>query len=434
MTVDRARTGKALLQAAAAEVKSWPSVSAARGRQVTWVAGEYGRALDHAVHPLGDDDTATVRQVFRAGPVNAYLALARRGELRVRKAADPSKGSDNSDQIRIEVLGLLVTACGAEAYAELPPQPDPPSKPAVGRRPRSRLREVLTALADRRDARAGQIRMLAIGATVIDTAARAGELCSRTVEDLSPTLEELRVLRRPQGWSESQAYTELVALSGLTRAAQRRWLVERQALLQHVGGTATALWVSLHSNHHNGQAIPAGTPLQPRGLARAWTRAVTETNIELAGEPSWSPLPTRMEQLRRGVVPKATAAPLQPDAEQAVVLLDNVARAGEKLAATRLADDGTTAELASRVAVRQAVRDAWAEGIEHQVQLRVLADVGLVDDAALAAAGWEPTLLAAIDRGAGWHRAPRKAPSTRVDTGGLPYSTVVGSARNPACW
>jgi integrase len=410
VTVDAALTGRELLRDAAAEVASWPAVSASRARQVRWVAGEYGRALEHPDHPLTDAE-ATVRRLFRAGPVNAYLALARRGELRMRKAADPKRGSDNSEQTRIEVLGMLVTACEAQAYAQLPAQPDPPSRTPVAKRPRSLLRDSLRELADRPGATPGQVRMLAIGATVIDTAARAGELCSRTLEDLSPTLEELRVLRRPQGWSEDAAYVELLALSGLTRAAHRGWLAERQALLTRIGGTATALWVSLHPNHHDGVAVPAGTPLRPRGLARAWTRAVTETNIELAAEPSWTPLPTRMEQLRRGVGPTAVQAPREVDAERAAELLETVARRAAELAAARSGgEEGTTAEPAARVAVRQAVREAWAQGIEHQVQLGVLADAGLTDTAALTAAGWESALLAAIERAAGWGRARRKAP------------------------
>ena len=409
--MDTTLTGAELLQAAAAEVTAWPTVSVSRARQVRWVAGEYSRALEHPGHPLTDAD-ATVRRIFRAEPVAVYLALAHSGELRVRKAADPKRASDHSEQTRIEVLRMLVTACEAEAYAQLPAQPDPPSKPPVAKRPRSLLRESLRELADRPDALPGQMRMLAIGATVADTAARAGELCSRTVEDLSPTLEELRLLRRPQGWNEDAAYVELIALSGLTRAALRRWLGERQALLRRVGGTATALWVSLHGNHHDGKAVPAGTPLQPRGLARAWTRAVTETNIELAGQPSWTPLPTRMEQLRRGVTPTATEAPRQPDAERAAELLETVARRAAELAAARSeGEEGSTAELAARVAVRQAVREAWAEGVEHRLQLGVLVDAGLAETADLAAAGWEPALLAAIERAAGWGRARHAAPT-----------------------
>ncbi|WP_328753608.1 hypothetical protein OHT57_47130 (plasmid) [Streptomyces sp. NBC_00285] len=405
--VDQKLTGAELLAAAAAEVNSWPAVSAARARQVTWVVGEYTRALVHAEHPLAAE--AGVDEVFTREPVKEYLRLARTGQLRVRRAADPSRGSDNSEQIRLEVLKLLVTACGAEDYAELPPQPDPPRKKPVAKRPRALLRAQLTELADAPDVTASKLRMLAVGAVVSDTGIRAGEMCARQIEDLSPLLEELRVVRRPQGWSESEAYAELLALSGLSRAALKRWLPERQRLLTRVGGTATALWVSLRGNHHGGQHVPEGTPLMPRGLARAWTRAVVDTNIEMAGQPSWEPLPTRMEQLRRGVTPKAAAAPMVPDAEKAAELLDAVDVRGRALAELRRdGEQDSTAELQARVAVRQAVRDAWAEGIEHAVQLSVLAEAGLADDAALAAAGWEPVLLAAIERGQGWGR-PSKA-------------------------
>lgn len=410
VNIDRTLTGPELLSAAGAEVASWPSISPSRARQVKWVAGEYTRALAHADHPLTAD--APFTELFTAEPVQAYLGLARTGQLRVRQAADPKKGSDNSEQIRLEVLRLLVTACGAEDYAELPPQPDPPRKKPVAKRPRALLRAQLTELADAPDATTSQLRMLAIGAVVSDTGIRAGEMCSRRIEDLSPALEELRVVRRPQGWSESEAFCELLPLSGLSQGALKRWLPDRQRLLARVGGTATALWVSLHGNHQDGQAVPAGTPLMPRGLARAWTRTVTETNIEMTGQPSWKPLPTRMEQLRRGVKPKASRAPIEPDAEKAAVLLDDVAARGRALAELRRAgggeEDTAGAELQARKAVRQAVRDAWAEGIEHTVQLSVLADAGLIDDASLAAAGWELVLLAAIDRSQGWGR-PSKA-------------------------
>ncbi|MFE5518343.1 hypothetical protein ACFQ9Q_11525 [Streptomyces virginiae] len=254
--VDHSLTGPELLNAAAAEVASWPSISPARARQVNWVVGEYTRTLAHPEHPLADD--ARFTQVFTAEPIQAYLRLGRTGELRVRKAADPKAGSDNSEQTRLEVLRLLVTACGAEAYAQLPPQPAPPSKAPVAPRPRSLLRTQLTELADSPDATTSRLRMLAVGAVASDTGIRAGEMCARTIEDLSPTLEELRAVRRPQGRSESEAFTELLALSGLSRAALKRWLPERQQLLERVGGTATALWVSLHGNHHDGQAVPPG--------------------------------------------------------------------------------------------------------------------------------------------------------------------------------
>src|SRR5690606_9630571 len=143
---------------------------------------------------------------------------------------------------------------------------------------------------------------------------------------------------------EAEAYVELASLSGLSRAALRRWLTERHALMERVQGATTALWVSLHPNHRGEHPVPPGTPLEPRGLYRAWTRAVEQTNAQMAGEPSWVPLPTRMEQLRRGVSPKTSPAPRQPDAEQAVVLLDDVAACGRALAAVRRSGEPDTTE------------------------------------------------------------------------------------------
>jgi hypothetical protein len=410
-------TGKALLAAAAQETTSWEWVGESRARQVRWVAGEYGRALDHAEHPLGDN--ATAQTLFREAPVAAYLALARRGALRVRAAADPSRGSDRTEQVRIAGLALLVQALGAEQFAQLPRQLHPSATSPVAPQPRAALRHSLAELADRPGATPDRVRMLAIGTVVTDTAARAGELCAATIEDLSPTLEDLRLIRRRQGTRADAAYPELLTLTGLARAALRRWLRERHELLTHISGTATALWVSLRPNHHGGQAVPPGTALRPRGLARAWRPAVEEANVILAGEPGWEPLPTRMEQLRRGVEPDGRVAPQQPDAERAAALLDDVARTGAALAAARdQGEEGSTDELAARVPVRQAVRAAWAEGIEHRVQLGVLAEAGLHGTAALAAAGWEPALLEAIDRAAGHGRARRER--RQLDAAGAP--------------
>ncbi|MGV9277692.1 hypothetical protein [Streptomyces griseosporeus] len=403
MPVDRSLTGPQLLLAAAAEVRSWREISDARGRQVRWVAGEFGRALAHPEYPLGAD--AEAGPLFQRHAIDAYLELAGRGELRVRAAAKKTSG-DNSRQTRIEVLALLAKAIGVNA--DLPPQPDPAPKQPVPKRARSLLRSSLEEVADK-VTRPGQIRMLAIGAVAIDTGARSGEHCACQLNDLAPSLGEIRILRRPQGWSEAEAYAEVIPLSDLSRAALRRWLDERDALLESVRGSATALWVSVHVNHRGEHPVPPGMPLETRGLYRAWTRAVEQTNAQMAGEPSWVPLPTRMEQLRRGVSPKASPAPRQPDAERAVVLLDDVAEHGRALAAARRSGEpGSTEELQARLACRNALREAWAEGIEHTMQLSVLAEAGLADTESLTAAGWEPSLLKAIDRAAGWGR-PSKA-------------------------
>ncbi|MFF4902563.1 hypothetical protein [Streptomyces sp. NPDC001068] len=406
MAVDQSLRGEALLLAAAAEVRSWDAeISEARGRQVRWVAGEYGRALARPDHPL--DNEAPARHLFGREAVDVYLDLAARGELRAREAEKKKPSTANSRQTRIEVLALLAKA--AEVYADLPPQPETARKQPVPDRARSLLRTSLEKAADRQDARPSQIRMLAIGAVIADTGARSGELCALRLDDLAPSLQEVRILRRPQGWSEEKAYVELIGLSGLSRAALRRWLAERHALLARVGGTATALWVSVHPNHRGDHPVPPGTPLEPRGLYRAWVRAVNSTNDDMADEPSWVPLPERMEPLRRGVWPNSAPAPRRPDAERAVVLLDAVAECGRALAdARRSGEAGSAVELQVRRACQRAVREAWAEGIEHAVQLSTLAEGGLSDDEGLTAAGWERTLLHAVDRAIGWGR-PSKA-------------------------
>ncbi|MFI8769432.1 hypothetical protein ACIGN6_31635 [Streptomyces sp. NPDC053792] len=64
------------------------------------------------------------------------------------------------------------------------------------------------------------------------------------------------------------------------------------------------------------------------------------------------------------------------------------------------------------------MREAWAEGIERTVPLSVLVAVGLTDSAELAAAGLEPVLLAAIERGQGWDRPSRTADAVGGGDGG----------------
>ncbi|MFC7639593.1 hypothetical protein ACFQWA_27850 [Streptomyces thermogriseus] len=253
MVADQRKGAEALL-AAAGEVCARKKISEARARQVRWVAREYGRALEHPGHPLGVD--AEVGELFQRRAVEAYLDLAGRGELRVRQSVKKVSG-DRSRKARLEVLNLLAEALGV--CADLPPQPDPAPKRTVSRRARSLLRTSLQEAADRTSL-PGHIRMLAIGAVGTDTGARSGEHCACRIDDLAPSLEEIRIVRRPQGWKETESYVELIALSEVSRAALRRWLEEREVLLERVQGAATALWVSLRPNHRGERVIPPGTP------------------------------------------------------------------------------------------------------------------------------------------------------------------------------
>ena len=177
--------------------------------------------------------------------------------------------------------------------------------------------------------------------------------------------------------------------------------------MSEVTGSADALWVSVRGNHSGTvdeetgpQRRPAGTPLQPRGAGRAYTAAVARVNAELAGTEGWSPLPERMEQLRRGVAaPELHLVPPRPDAEKAAELMDRLEKAGRQFAALPDARATATTGRAARDEARHVLREAWRLGIEHQMQLDVLSASGLLAYDT-PRAGWEPELLRALDRAA----------------------------------
>jgi integrase len=175
---------------------------------------------------------------------------------------------------------------------------------------RSQLRAYLIDRAQNPPVLAAHVRLLAVIGTVLDTGARVGELCALTLEDLdlqvpAPTVT---LVRKPQARRVAEPVTEQVTLSPGTVAALRHWLRHRQDLIDEFQLGVKALWVSVAGNHaglpaQDGHAIrrPPGMPLRPRGLQRAYTRAVVELNAELAGSVGWQPLPYRLEQLRRAV-------------------------------------------------------------------------------------------------------------------------------------
>ena len=267
--------------------------------------GELDRALAHDDFPDGAD--MSLAALLSAGSMARYFELAESGALRARTAADPTMASTASTRVRVDCLAILARA--GRVPAELPERPAMPVlKEPVGARQRSLLSGRLAAHARGAGTTPARLRLFAVIGVVLDTGARAGELCAMRLQDLGPDRETIVVTRRPQARSVTPPVRETVPLSAPTRAALRWWLDARQELVQHVQGTATAVWVSVRPNHAgvnrldgDPQPRPAGMPLMPRGLARAYTRAIVELNAEMAGRTGWTPLPTRLEQLRRGI-------------------------------------------------------------------------------------------------------------------------------------
>jgi integrase len=389
--------------------------SEARQRQIRAHARELVRALQHPDHPLSVRDDLT--DVLGPESLTAYESLAMVGELRDRGEKRPT--SEATAMVRSGVMVLLQRELDLEVF-HLRPLTELPRKQPVDVARRERLRDSLQTVADyigRRthwSAEGGLltrgfprwVRMLAMAAVVLDTGARVGELCAIRLEDLSPALEEVRIVRHPQNRRpDDPTSIEVYPLRRSTRAALTRWFLVRRLLMTDVTGGADRLWVSVRGNHggtltegSDPQYRPAGTPLRPRGAGRAYTAAVTKVNIDLAGTEGWSPLPERMEQLRRGVAaPEVHLVPPTPDAEQAAEFMERLEKAGRKLAALPDARSTATTGRAARDEARNVLREAWRLGVEHRVQLAALSACGLpaLD---VPRAGWEPELLRALDR------------------------------------
>jgi len=289
------------LDAAAEHISARGATSASRSRQVRWVAGELRRALEH--EDFGDLPQ-DVRSLFSRTPLQRYLTLAREGALRVApyRRTTPSPASE---RVRLDCLALLASELGV-ALPDLARPVPPVLKDTVPERQQQRVWAHLDVIS--RDPRTtpGRVRLLAMVGVVLDTGARAGELCAMRVEDLAPDLSSVRFHRRPQALRVNEPALDQVALSAGTRVAMRRWLEERELIVGRLEGTMAALWVSVRGNHvetSTGRSVPrpAGMPLQSRGLRRAYERAVDELNVDFAGTPDWQPLPSRLEQLRRGI-------------------------------------------------------------------------------------------------------------------------------------
>ena len=286
-----------------------PDVSPARARQLRWVAKELRLATAHPDYRPGRA-VRGARDLLAAQPVTSYLRLAQQGELRQRPTnTGDGTSSASSMRIREDCLRMICEELALPLMlGERAPIPTP--REVVDGPTRSQLRAYLAAKAESPPTRPGRIRLLAIIGTILDTGARVGELCALRIEDLDTTgpAPVITIVRHPQARAVAEPVTERIVLTSGTAAALRHWLATREQILDYLQLGVKTLWVSVAGNHAglpaaDGHSIrrPAGMPLRPRGLQRAYTRAVVELNAELAGSPGWSPLPYRLEQLRRAV-------------------------------------------------------------------------------------------------------------------------------------
>ncbi|MFD8385239.1 hypothetical protein ACFV2X_43105 [Streptomyces sp. NPDC059679] len=348
----------------------------------------------------------------------AVCRLTEEGELRLAQLDTDPKNVLSSQRRRSSILRRLAAAAdvpsGAKSY------PKPPPKPTLPSWARSELHSRLEKEVEARPSDPGRARLLVVIGLVLDTAARAGELCSVDIEDLAPDLSWVKITRNPQADASDARATEVWPLSPITQAAVANWLPIRARLTEELEGGARALLVVLTGNRGpNGHGIyKKGMPLRPHGLADAYRAHVKALKAEVTnrGEAGWE-LPQRMEQLRRGVQerrsqyatgrregaktpkwgPAVVLGPLHDGKKTAAAFAKAVQAVDALHQARTAAGDETDPKVTrARRTLREATRAAWARS-DHATVLKLLRQAKLATDD-LAAAGYQEELLDALER------------------------------------
>jgi integrase len=279
------------------EGASAAALSPSRLRQMRWVKGELACAA--ATDLLPAPSAGDLVELLSPAVVTDYLAFASAGQLRSRTARRPTQDNPNSTRVRLRCLQLFAEQAGLSLLMDTPA---PTFKEPVSPRSRHLMMRDLGALVGAAEGKRRHpelARLYALVGVVLDTGARVGELCAMTEDDISRGLARLDVTRRPQA-AGARNTVETYELSERTKLALRSWLAARDGLVSTLEGSTSALWVSVRHNHLDGSTPwPAGLPLRPRGLSRAYARIVEVLNTENGGVRGWEPLPRRMEQLRR---------------------------------------------------------------------------------------------------------------------------------------
>lgn len=270
-------------------------VGAARRRQLDMVRGELDRALERGALPVSA--RRSLRRLLEEEALGPYVRLAESGALRHRRVEGSlPPTSEATNEIRRKCVDLVREALGLPTLhlggGEIPLQPAPEAATLA-----ALARQLDQYLA--RPMSPAQIRLTAVLALELDTAARSGELVELRTTDLGEANAVVYVERRPQGGGTVEG--EWVETSALTRAALDRWLDVREGLVQRAHGTSK-LWVSLWMNHDGVLDDEGHTTIRPPGMPLEENGLITSYRVgRLRYDGLRQLLPLKLEALRRAV-------------------------------------------------------------------------------------------------------------------------------------
>ncbi|MEU9014226.1 hypothetical protein AB0D12_31545 [Streptomyces sp. NPDC048479] len=309
---ERTYSSPSVRQLAAVADRVTGSVSVERARQLRMVVGMWDRAVGREEMPGRAYRNAG--QLFTWAALDAFWDLAEAGELWQQEDQAGKPMPLATRRIVRDCLEILAREVVPDRRVRLPTVVQPAPRATTTRGQEVELFRFLVGLASggplgRGDAGMSveyRARLLALTGVALDTRSRSGELAAMRMSDLGEGEATVRVRRRQQNGKHLPQVELVLPLSEGTRVAVRRWLTFRDKLVYPLQGSADALWVTLV---RRSASEPAGVPLAPDGLRRAYARGVATLNWVMAGTEGWEPLPGRLEGLRRAfVVPEEVRA------------------------------------------------------------------------------------------------------------------------------
>lgn len=293
-------------------LKRGRQVSASRARQLRSTVNQLGVAVGHEGMP--ENCGRSVRALLSPEAVDAFLDLAWSGVFRpaskqalVGRALSWSSIATLRDCVKIlgEEAGIAVVVPAVwRQRLDLAPVPSVAQLEALYGR--------IVAMSRAAPVDALMARALACMGVVLDTRMSSGDLVSRRLEHVQLEGGDRWMVAQwhRQNAAHLPVLEEQVPLREGTVLALQRWLPFREALVGGLQGSDHGrLWVTVQATERLSgdvwKTYEAGMPLGARGLRDGFARGMERLNDALAGlwkgPGPWEGLPTRVEQLRRGV-------------------------------------------------------------------------------------------------------------------------------------